>query len=165
MFLPGQTVIRRSVTAGRVTQAQTCQVVSCDDRGLLLSFRRTETNVLLLVRSGTAHAVEWHFAQSTFTGWQVRFESPPGYWARSGVAGLDSVDHRAGIAVAADHSWRWTGEPRGTEFAGVRAEGARVIARAVVGQFPFDGTWCEPPRSWLGRRLLPPAGDWLTMAS
>ena len=89
------------------------------------------------------------------------------------MAGVDVVDQDLDVVVRPDRSWQWKDEDEFTERLAfpdhywvtdekaVRAEGARVIALAEAGEFPFDGTWCDfvPPADWTSPTELPPGWD------
>jgi hypothetical protein len=119
-----------------------------------------ETDVLILVTPGAAHAVYvmWETGQARLRGWYVNLQEP----LRRTRLGFDTMDHLLDIVISADRSsWHWKDED---EFEGavalgvyspeearaIRTEGERVIERLEAGQPPFCDGWerWTPPAKW-----------------
>ncbi|MEU9671201.1 DUF402 domain-containing protein [Streptomyces bobili] len=124
-------------------------------------------NTLMLTPPGARHSVWWSFdRKGGFVGWYVNLEEDAGRWQ----GGTDHIDHALDVLIDPDRqTWRWkdddefadlTGRPGfwdTTQAAHIRAEGERMVALAVAGQFPFDGTWCDfrPDPAWQPSALPP----------
>jgi len=120
----------------------------------------TETDVLMLVTPGTAHAVYamWEAGQKKLRCWYIDLQEP----LRRTHLGFDTMDHLLDVVVSADQSsWRWKDEDEFAEAVAIgvyspeearliRLEGERVIHNLQTRQSPFcDGweRWC-PPGDW-----------------
>lgn len=119
-----------------------------------------ETDVLMLVTPGAAHAVYamWEEGHTSFRCWYVDLQEP----LRRTSIGFDTRDHLLDIVVSPDRSkWWWKDEDefREAEAIGVfsteetraiRAEGERVISLIRTGQSPFCDGWerWSPPAEW-----------------
>ena len=119
-----------------------------------------QTDVLMLVTPGSAHAV-WimrETGQAKLRCWYVNLQEP----LRRTRLGFDSMDHFLDIVISPDRStWRWKDEDEfeqavaagvytAEQACAIRAEGERAIHLLETGQLPFcDGweTW-SPPAEW-----------------
>jgi hypothetical protein len=134
----------------------------------LVNHEWQDSDVLMLLRPGAAHAVWWFFREGEFTGWYVNLESP----MRRGPDRIDLIDHHLDIVVSPDRRWAWKDEDdfatstdkpgfwTAAEARDIRADGERVVKEIEAGAFPFDGTWCRfrPDPAWPPPAL--PADGW-----
>jgi predicted RNA-binding protein associated with RNAse of E/G family len=111
-----------------------------------------DVDTLSLTRAGDWHSVwvswprdgrEW--------GWYVNLQQP----FRRTALGIETMDLMLDVIIARDRTWRWKDEDELDEFvtrgvfddrlvARIRAEGERVIHRALRDEPPFN----EPWRDW-----------------
>lgn len=138
-------------------------------------------DIFMFIPTGEAHSVWWFWdSRHDFVGWYVNLEEPGVCWddavaadgtvaADPAAAGIDICDQDLDVWVYPDGHWEWKDEDELTERlafpdhywvadeAAVRAEGTRMIARAVAREFPFDGTWCDfrPDPTWTLPDQLP----------
>ena len=117
----------------------------------LVSRKWVDTDVLMLVLPGAAHAVYvmWEAGQTTLKCWYIDLQEP----LRRTAIGFDTNDHLLDIVISADRSvWRWKDEDEFEEAVrlgvfsqeeaqAIRAEGERVIERFLAGQSPFCDGW------------------------
>lgn len=131
-------------------------------------------DIFMLMPPDSAHSVWWFWdPRHEFVGWYVNLEEPGVCWDDATAAGIDITDQDLDVWVYPDRSWEWKDEEEleerlafpehywVTDEAAVRAEGARMIARAEAGLFPFDGTWCDfsPDPAWTTPDHLPDGWD------
>lgn len=110
---------------------------------------------LTLIPPNGMHSVWWLFADdNSFDCWYVNLEEAHVRWS----GGIDTADSTLDIvgrrtamgntfvwkdedefAERIGHPWYWN-EPEAEE---IQAEGERVAAQIVDGQFPFDGRFCD----------------------
>ena len=126
----------------------------------LVSRKCVDTDVLMLVLPGAAHAVYvmWEAGQTKLKCWYIDLQEP----LRRTAIGFDTNDHLLDIVISADRSvWRWKDEDEFEEAVrlgvfsqeeaqAIRAEGERVIERFLAGQSPFCDGWerWSPPAEW-----------------
>ena len=126
----------------------------------LVPGRWVETDVLMLVTPGAAHAVYvmWEAGQTTLRCWYVDLQEP----LRRTEIGFDTMDHLLDVVISADRSeWRWKDEDEFAEALAlgafspdearaIRAEGERVIDLLQAGRSPFCDGWerWSPPTEW-----------------
>jgi hypothetical protein len=119
-----------------------------------------ETDVLMLVTPGAAHAVYamWESGHIRFNCWYVDLQDP----LRRTSLGFDTMDHLLDIVISPDRSrWRWKDENEFREAVeiglysmekarAIRAEGERVIRLLEADQSPFRDGWERwfPPSEW-----------------
>jgi hypothetical protein len=119
-----------------------------------------ETDVLMMVPTGAAHAVYvmWEAGQTNLRCWYVNLQEP----LRRTVIGFDTMDQLLDIVMSADRSvWQWKDEAEFQEAVAlgvyspdqaraIRAEGERVIALSRANQSPFCDGWEQwsPPEEW-----------------
>jgi hypothetical protein len=132
-----------------------------------------ETDVLMLVTPGEAHAVYvmWEAGQTKLRGWYINLQEP----FRRTKLGFDTMDHLLDIVVSADQSaWHWKDEDEFEEAVAlgvyspmeaqaIRAEGERAIERLQNRQSPFCDGWenWTPPAQW-DLPVLPEGWDKIT---
>jgi hypothetical protein len=119
-----------------------------------------ETDVLMLVTPGSAHAVYamWETGQPKLRCWYVDLQEP----LRRTKLGFDTMDHLLDVVISADQSvWHWKDEDEFEEAVtlgiyspekarAIRAEGERAINLFQTGQPPFCDGWesWSPPTTW-----------------
>ncbi|WP_246258511.1 DUF402 domain-containing protein [Amycolatopsis anabasis] len=124
------------------------------------SFRNhwRDGGTLRLISEEHWSSIWWFFnAEGEFVDWYANLEIPCGRTA----TGPDRIDGVLDVVVHPDRSWRWKDEDEaeaalaagrltGDQLVRLRAEGARLIALAEAGAFPFDGTWTDfrPDPAW-----------------
>lgn len=120
----------------------------------------TETDVLMLVKPGSAHSVEimWEAGQRKIRCWYVNLQEP----MRRTKMGFDSMDRMLDIVINADkNTWRWKDEDEFNEAVAlgvysqeeakaIRDEGERVLEQLKARQSPFCDGWenWRPPAEW-----------------
>jgi hypothetical protein len=130
------------------------------DQMVLFDKTWTETDVLMLVIPGAAHAVYvmWEESQRKLRCWYVNLQQP---LARTAI-GFDTEDYWLDIVVSPDRSkWRWKDKDQFEEAVAmgmytpekareIRAEGERVIGLMQTNQPPFCGGWenWQAPGDW-----------------
>ena len=130
------------------------------DQMVLFNKIWTETDVLMLVTPGAAHAVYvmWEAGQSRLRCWYVNLQQP---LARTAM-GFDTEDHWLDIVASPDRSeWRWKDEDQLAEVVvmgvytpekarEIRGEGERVIRLMQTNQPPFCDGWenWQAPGIW-----------------
>jgi hypothetical protein len=126
----------------------------------LVARRWVDTDVLMLVAPGAAHAVYvmWEAGQTKLRCWYIDLQEP----LRRTPLGFDTMDHLLDIVIRADQSeWRWKDEDEFEEAVrlgvysqeearAIRAEGWRVIGLLQAGRPPFCDGWerWSPPIEW-----------------
>jgi hypothetical protein len=130
------------------------------DQMLLFDKIWTETDVLMLIVPGAAHAVYvmWEEGQKGLRCWYINLQQP---LART-ATGFDTEDYWLDIVVSPDRSeWRWKDEDQLKEAVAmgmyspakaceIRAEGERVIGLLQANQPPFCDGWenWQAPGDW-----------------
>ncbi len=125
----------------------------------------TDTDVLMLVTPGEAHAIQvmWVAGQKELRDWYVHLQEP----MRRTALGFDTMDQILDVVISPDRSrWRWKDEDefREAEAIGVysyaearaiEAEGQRVIELIKANASPFCDGWenWSPPADWTIPRL------------
>jgi len=120
----------------------------------------TDTDVLMLVKPGSAHDVEvmWETGHTKLHCWYVNLQEP----LRRTKLGFDSMDFLLDIVISADQAtWHWKDEDEFNEavrigvFSSEEAkaicqEGERVIELLLTRQSPFRDGWenWRPPADW-----------------
>jgi hypothetical protein len=133
----------------------------------LIPHRWTETDVLMLAKPGSAHAVNimWEEGQAKLRCWYVNLQEP----LQRTKMGFDSMDYLLDIVISADQSkWHWKDEDEFNEAVSlgvfsteeartIREEGERVVELLLAGQSPFSDGWenWQPPAEW----KIPPLLD------
>jgi hypothetical protein len=126
----------------------------------LIPHNWVETDVLMLVKPGSAHAVNvmWEAGQAKLRCWYINLQEP----LRRTKLGFDSMDHLLDIVISPDLSaWRWKDEDEfsaavalgvfsAEEARAIRAEGERTIELLLTRQSPFRDGWesWRPPSKW-----------------
>lgn len=126
----------------------------------LIPHHWADTDVLLLVKPGSAHDVEvmWEAGHKKLRCWYVNLQEP----LRRTKLGFDSMDRLLDIVISADKStWHWKDEDEFDEAvaAGVfsleearaiREEGEHVVELLLTRQSPFYDGWenWRPPLNW-----------------
>jgi hypothetical protein len=119
-----------------------------------------KTDVLMLAAPDESHAVwiMWEQGHVKLNCWYINLETP----FRRTPVGIDIMDQELDIIISPDRStWRWKDEKAfealvvGGVFSveearAIRAEGERVIQRALTGEAPFCVGWeiWMPPKEW-----------------
>jgi Protein of unknown function (DUF402) len=126
----------------------------------------TDTDVLLLVKPGSAYDVEvmWEAGHKKLCCWYVNLQEP----LRRTKLGFDTMDQLLDIVISADKStWHWKDEDEFNEAVSVgvfsseearkiREEGEHVIDLLTTRQTPFYDDWenWRPPMNWAIPPLL-----------
>jgi hypothetical protein len=126
----------------------------------LIPHHWTDTDVLLLVKPGSAHDVEimWDAGHKKLRCWYVNLQEP----LRRTKLGFDSMDRLLDIVISADKStWHWKDEDEFNEAVAmgvfspeeartIREEGKHVIELLLTRQSPFYDGWenWRPPLNW-----------------
>lgn len=126
----------------------------------LIPHHWTDTDVLRLVKPGSAHTVEvmWEAGHKKLRCWYVNLQEP----LRRTKIGFDSMDRLLDIVISADRStWHWKDEDEFSEAVAVgvfspeeartiREEGKHVIELLLTRQSPFYDGWenWRPPLNW-----------------
>ena len=121
----------------------------------------TETDVLMLVPAGAAHAVYvmWDEGQKALRCWYINLQQP---LARTAI-GFDTQDYWLDIVICPDRSeWHWKDEDQFNEVTAlgmyspeqareIRAEGERAVRRVQTNQPPFCEGWenWRAPEDWV----------------
>jgi predicted RNA-binding protein associated with RNAse of E/G family len=131
-------------------------------------------NIMMLLPPGAAHSVWWFWdARGQHVAWYLNLEEPGVTWDDGEAAGVDNTDQDLDAWVFPGGRWEWKDEHELAERlahpehywvndeAAVWAEGRRVLAKAEVGEFPFDGTWTDfrPDPGWAKPARLPAGWD------
>jgi hypothetical protein len=120
----------------------------------------TQTDVLMLITPGAAHAVYvmWQAGTKNLACWYINLQDP----IRRTPIGFDTCDHVLDVVVSPDKSsWRWKDEDQLQEAVvvgmftqqqalDIRAEGERVIRLVGENQSPFCDGWEKwaAPAGW-----------------
>ena len=139
-------------------KVKTRQVTS--ERMILFDKAWTETDVLMLVTPGAAHAVYvmWEEGQDQQRCWYVNLQQP---LLRTGT-GFDTEDYWLDVVVSPDRTeWRWKDKDQFEEAVAmglyspeeaseIRAEGERAIRLMQTNQPPFCDGWenWRAPKDW-----------------
>lgn len=126
----------------------------------LVERKWVDTDVLMLVMPGAAHAVYamWEQRHTSFRCWYIDLQEP----LRRTPLGFDTMDHLLDIVVSPDRSeWRWKDEDEFREAVAIgvfsekearaiRAEGEEVIRLLQAGESLFCDGWelWSPPVEW-----------------
>jgi hypothetical protein len=126
----------------------------------LFDFIWDKTDVLMLSSPGESHAVwiMWEQGHTKLNCWYINLETP---LCRTSI-GFDTLDQELDIIISPDRSeWRWKDEKAFEalvdagvfsidEARAIRAEGERVIQRALANESPFCDGWEKwlPPIEW-----------------
>jgi len=127
----------------------------------------TDTDVLMLAKPGSAHAVNimWDEGQAKLRCWYVNLQEP----IQPTKLGFDSMDYLLDIVISADQStWHWKDEDEFNEAVSlgvfsteearaIRDEGEHLVELLQAGQSPFCDGWenWRPPGEW----EIPPLRD------
>jgi predicted RNA-binding protein associated with RNAse of E/G family len=138
----------------------TPQQLLSSEQIVLVDRKWVDTDVLMLVTPGAAHAVYvmWEMGQSSLRCWYIDLQEP----LRRTPVGFDTRDHILDIVISADRSeWKWKDEDEFREAVAIglfsrdealsiRMEGERVISMMQSGASPFCDGWekWSPPEEW-----------------
>jgi hypothetical protein len=188
-FAPGEVLVLRHWSGGRIALMHLVRVAADDEHGLRLwlpagspYWRAQEGRLVRQVWVGAdlmiwmpeqrPYSVSWLWVDGAFAGWQANLQEPFVRWADRGCAGVDTAGHTLDVVIRPDRTWRWkdeeefnarTGHPlywTPSQAAQIRASADRLVRLAEAAQFPFDGTWCGfRPDASWTVPALPPGHD------